>query len=615
MTQKENRKGSAYHSADRLREIAYYKRIATECGISRLRETDALSRLIAERRQAEEALKKARAELEQRVIERTAALSMANTALKREIRKRERANAELAESEEKYRAMFKDSPDAISLTQDGIIMDVNPAWLNLHGYETSKEVIGRDIVNFVHRADHHKLDTGTGKHSWPDIAKHGFSVRDIRKDGSTVDVEIYSSCIKIGGRGVILSTVRDLTERNKAETEKLALETRLRQSEKMEAIGALASSVAHDLNNILSGLISYPELLLFDLPDDSPIRDPIATIKKSGEKASAIVQDLLTLARRGVEITHTVDLNQIIADYLESPEFERLIGFHNKISISQDLSSDLRNIMGSAVHLSKTVMNLVSNAAEAMPRGGTIRITTRNYTADDMPKDKTALPKGDYILLEIRDTGIGIAQTDIARIFEPFYTKKVMGRSGTGLGMAVVWGTVQDHHGFIEVDSVVGEGTRFSLYFPSTFQQLQLNAGHKSIEIPLGSGETILIVDDVVEQRDIASRILKRLGYKVVSVMSGEAAIEYMQHHCVDLLLLDMMMDPGIDGYDTYQRILEINPDQHALIASGYTQSDRVQKAMGLGNCGYVKKPYSLEGIATAVRDALGARPTGTTQV
>jgi len=257
---------------------------------------------------------------------------------------------------------------------------------------------------------------------------------------------------------------QEMVERKRSEKERRYLEAQLAKSQKMEAIGTLAGGVAHDLNNILSGLVSYPELLLMDLPDDSPLKQPILTIKESGQKAAAIVQDLLTLARRGVSIRevlnlnmlieeYLMNLNMLIEEYLKSPENQQIFEHHSGVTVETDLQPDLLNSMGSPVHLSKTIMNLVSNAAEAMPNGGKIRISTENRYIDKSLKGYDAVDEGDYATLTVTDTGIGISPEDIERIFEPFYTKKTMGRSGTGLGTAVVWGTVKDHNGYIDVQS------------------------------------------------------------------------------------------------------------------------------------------------------------------
>ena len=296
----------------------------------------------------------------------------------------------------------------------------------------------------------------------------------------------------------------------------------------MEAIGTLAGGVAHDLNNVLAGLVSYPELVLMNMPDDSPYRQYILKIQKSGEKAAAIVQDLLTLGRRGVVVSDVVDLNDVIAEYLESPEHEKLQSYHPGVHIETHLEKDTLNVLGSSTHLSKTVMNLISNAAEAMPEGGKLTVSTENRYIDRPIRGYDDIKEGDYVVLTISDTGTGISPDDIQKIFEPFYTKKKMGRSGTGLGMAVVWGTVKDHNGYIHVQSTEGKGTTFTLYFPITREKLPEADSHLAIESYSGNGESILVVDDVEEQRQIASGMLKELGYSVVSVSSGEQAVEHL---------------------------------------------------------------------------------------
>jgi signal transduction histidine kinase len=398
---------------------------------------------------------------------------------------------------------------------------------------------------------------------------------------------------------------QEIVERKRSEKERRYLEAQLAKSQKMEAIGTLAGGVAHDLNNILSGLVSYPELLLMDLPEDSSLRQPILTIQASGQKAAAIVQDLLTLARRGVSVQEVMNLNQLIEEYLTSPENQKILEYHSGVTIETNLQDDLFNIMGSPVHLSKTIMNLISNAAEAMPDGGKLSITTENRYIDKSLKGFDAVDEGDYATLTVTDTGIGISPEDIERMFEPFYTKKSMGRSGTGLGMAVVWGTVKDHKGYIDVQSELGEGSTFTLYFPVTRQELPLAKQGVCAETYKGNGESILIVDDIEEQREIASGMLKKLGYKVSAVPSGEEALAYMQEKRADLVVLDMIMNPGMDGLETYQKILEFHPDQKAVIASGYSESDHVKKAQRIGAGAYIKKPYSFENIGMAVKGEL----------
>jgi two-component system cell cycle sensor histidine kinase/response regulator CckA len=342
-----------------------------------------------------------------------------------------------------------------------------------------------------------------------------------------------------------------------------------------------------------------------DLPEDSLLRKPLLTIHESGQKAAAIVQDLLTLARRGVSVTEVMNLNRLIEQYLNSPENHKIFEYHPNIKVKTHLREDLFNIMGSPVHLSKTIMNLVSNAAEAMPDGGEILIATSNCYIDKSIKGFEAVEEGDYVTLKVSDTGIGISSQDIECIFEPFYTKKTMGRSGTGLGMAVVWGTVKDHKGYIDVKSELGKGTTLTLYFPVTRKAMPNEEPKISPEKYRGHGESILVVDDIKEQREIASEMLKKLGYHVISVPSGEEALRYLEENSADLLVLDMIMNPGMNGLDTYKKILDYHPAQKAVMASGFSEFGLVKKARNMGVGTYLKKPYSFEKIGIAVRDEL----------
>lgn len=394
-------------------------------------------------------------------------------------------------------------------------------------------------------------------------------------------------------------------ELRKEHNERKQLETRLHFAEKMEAIGTLAGGVAHDLNNILSGIISYPELILLDLDKDSPIRPKLETIHNSGKKAAAIVQDLLTLARRGVSVVSLSDINTIVKEYIGSPEYDKMISFHPGVVVKTELEDDLKKTSCSPVHLSNTIMNLVSNAAESMPEGGEILISTQNNHIDSPVKGYDDVIPGEYVTLTVSDTGIGIPEEDLNRIYEPFFTKKVMGRSGTGLGMAVVWGTVKDHNGYVVCESRENAGTSFTLYFPVA----EVKEGKYEVEATeedySGNGERILVVDDVDDQRKIATAILERTGYSVDSVPSGEEALEYMKNNSVDLIVLDMIMDPGMDGYETYKQIIAIHPGQKAIIASGYSETEQIKKALALGVGQLITKPYAIETIRKAVKEEL----------
>lgn len=392
--------------------------------------------------------------------------------------------------------------------------------------------------------------------------------------------------------------------RKRIADEKRELKEKLILSEKMEAIGRLAGGVAHDLNNVLSAIVSYPELLLMKLPEESTMRKPLLTVKESGQRAAAIVQDLLTLARRGVEVNEVVNWNNIIRDYMKSPVFERLKASHPNIQIEVKLEKNLLNIEGSPVHLTKTLMNLCSNAVEAMPKGGTITLATCNLFQDKEFEDYDLT---NYVVVSITDTGIGIAKQDLKRIFEPFYTKKEMGISGTGLGMTIVWNTVHDHNGYINLSSEVGKGTIFELYFPVIHAIISKKKKTISIEEFKGNGERILVIDDMLEQREILNVLLTELGYSVICVPGGEEAVNYIEEHGeeVMLLILDMIMGNGMDGLDTFKKILKLKPGIKAIIASGFSETARVKEAMKLGAGAYIRKPYTLEKIGLAIKKEL----------
>ncbi len=394
--------------------------------------------------------------------------------------------------------------------------------------------------------------------------------------------------------------VEETEERKKAEEN-------LHRAEKMEAIGLMASGVAHDLNNILSGVISYPELLLMRLPEDSDLRRPIAAIKESGLRAAAVVEDLLTVARDAAKVRTLADINTLVLEYLQSPEIKTLQKMNPDVVFETELGANIPKIYCSPTHVNKCLMNLVVNASEAVSGRGHINIGSHLVSLLESSAAAVSLPQGDYVAVTVEDSGSGISEEDLSHIFEPFYTKKTMGRSGTGIGLAVVWSCMEDHGGQVTVQSDDQRGTVFTLFFPVSdgedeniigVSEAQGNPSH-------GNGEVILVVDDESSQRDIAVQILTELGYQAKSVNAGDSAIAFVREHPVDLLVLDMMMEPGLDGCQTYTEILEIHPEQKAVVVSGYAKSERVQKTLDLGAAVFLKKPYTIDQLGAAVRKTL----------
>jgi len=525
----------------------------------------------------------------------------------RDITEWQRVEKALRDSESKFRDLSDLLPQVVfEFDLQGCFTYANRAAFKMFGYPQADLEKGVNVLDVIAPVDRERAAVNITRISDKDM-ETGTEYTALRKNGEEFPIIVYSTPIHadenvIGLRGIVI----DFTERKRAEDEKRRLEERLQRAEKMESLGTLAGGVAHDLNNVLGVVLGYAEILLMDMSESSSIRTRLLKILKGGEKAAAIVQDLLTLARRGVPSTREViNLNRVIADGQQSPEFEKLSTYHPSVEIKTDLEPDLLNISGSPVHLCKSLFNLVSNASESMPKGGIVTIRTANKYLDKPVYGYDEIREGDYVVLSVSDTGEGIPKADLKRIFEPFYTKKVMGRSGTGLGLAVVWGTVKDHHGYINVESEEGKGSTFTLYFPVTREDISDEAVALSLSAYMGKGESILVVDDVKEQRDLAAEMLQKLNYTVTTVSSGEEAVAYLQDHKVDLMVLDMIMDPGMDGLDTYRKALGIHPKQKAIIVSGFSETERVSAAQVLGAGSYVRKPYVIEKLGLTVRKEL----------
>ncbi|PKN34955.1 MAG: hypothetical protein CVU61_06245 [Deltaproteobacteria bacterium HGW-Deltaproteobacteria-19] len=518
----------------------------------------------------------------------------------RDITERKRAEQELRESETRYSTFINSTSDFVFLKDDRFRHIVaNKALADFYGRRPEEvislsdfDLMPEEAARSCRASDREAVNMGS-------VVCTEETVGDRVFETTKFPVPLQSGKTGVGG------FIRDITDRKRAVEERRELEERLQRAEKMEALGLLAGGVAHDLNNILGVMVGYSELLAEKLPEGSPTRRHADNILQAGIRGAAIIQDLLTLARRGVSVSDVVDLGGIISDYLGTQEFKELRERHPQVVFAEELKDGLLNIKGSPVHLGKTVMNLVSNAFESIAGRGKVTIRTGNRYLDQPIRGYDDVQEGDYVVLTVSDTGGGISAEDLGKIFEPFYTKKVMGRSGTGLGLAVVWGTVKDHSGYIDVQSAEGEGSTFTLYFPVTREKSDRDDSAASPVSCPGRGESILVVDDVKEQRELAINMLGRLGYQVEAVASGEAAVAFLRSRKVDLVVLDMIMDPGMDGMETYRRILKINPRQKAILASGFSETDRVRKTLEMGAGAFVQKPYILEKIGLAVRTEL----------
>lgn len=519
----------------------------------------------------------------------------------------EQRTAELSISEKRFRQLFENSSSGVIVYEacdngsDFLIKDCNKAVEEIELMER-RDLIGRRATEV-----------------FPGIREFGLLaiMRGVWESGEFArkPVSFYADDRLSGWRenavyklpsGEIVCIYTDCTLQKKAEAEKQAMEEKLHRAQKMEAIGLMAGGVAHDLNNILSGIVGFPDVLLMNLSADSELRKPVQIIKESGQRAAAVVSDLLTVARGVVNNKETVSLNSLVDEYMASPEHQKIASMHPQIECASVLEPNLPPILCSSIHIKKCIMNLVTNAMESIDVDGRVIISTRGETIGEEMARQHGTSPGKYVVLAVSDSGKGISDKDLEHIFEPFYSKKVMGISGTGLGLAVVWNSVVDHAGTIQVESSP-EGTTFSLSFPASSQVLAEKDVEKSAPGGAfeGRGEKVLVVDDEAMLRDLAASMLNQLGYAVECVSSGEQAVDYLREHHVDLVLLDMIMDPGINGLETYKRILSFLPGQKTVIVSGFSESEALRTAHSLGAEGFVKKPYSFEQLGRMVRQEL----------
>lgn len=399
----------------------------------------------------------------------------------------------------------------------------------------------------------------------------------------------------------------DITDTKHIEEREQEVQTRLSRAERMESIGLLAGGIAHDLNNLLGPLVGYPDLIMQQLPPDSAATRELRTMRESALRASDIIQDLLTLSRRGNVPQEPVDLNQVIRSYMNSPAYRSLREEHPLVDIATRLDPEIPRVSGSIAHLLQVIMNLVQNAFEAIIDRGRITISTRCEHVDG-PVGRFEVPAtGDYVVLRVEDTGCGIQQENIERIFDPFYTHKNAGRKGTGLGLSVVYGIIQDMHGTLDTQSTVNQGSTFALYMPVCHEHVPSSEPLPAISAEIGGSESLLVVDDLPEQRELAHRLLTNLGYDVHVAASHAEAMEAIARTRFDAVILDMIIDDGPDGLDIYKDILRVVPGHRCILISGHAETDRVREAQRLGAHSYVRKPYTMEKLGIAVRAALDA--------
>jgi two-component system cell cycle sensor histidine kinase/response regulator CckA len=507
---------------------------------------------------------------------------------------------ELHESERRFKTLSEASWEGVIVHDNGFIVEANKQFFDMFGYEKhdlkGEHILGKIFSEASFIEIQRRIEEGI-------IGSH--EVVGVRKDGSDFSLETRTNYIEFQGQKLRVCAIRDITERKKAEQEKLDLQLQLAKASKMEALGLMAGSVAHDLNNILAGIVSFPEIMLMEMDESNKHRKSVKIIQEAGRRAASVVSDLVTIARGGMKDYRTVkNLNSIVSSHLASIEHKNYLKKFPKITIASRLGSNLPNVYCSEMHIIKVLMNLFGNAMEALEKDGSIVITTENVYLAEPVMAYEEITAGDYVKVTVSDNGPGIQVEDFDHIFEPFYTKKIMGRSGTGLGLAIVWSIVHEHDGFIDIKSGT-EGTSFEIFIPSTPDVELCSNPAISLKALQGNGEVILVVDDQETQCLTTRNLLTGIGYSILTVTTGKAALELYRKTPVDLVILDMILENGMNGREIYEEILKINPRQKAIVVSGFSENEELAQIRELGISHFVRKPYTLDQLGIAVKQSL----------
>ncbi|HLJ28136.1 MAG TPA: ATP-binding protein [Candidatus Angelobacter sp.] len=506
----------------------------------------------------------------------------------------DRSHLDLARSESQYRSLVNNAPYGIfRFNESGRFEAVNPALVEILGYDSAQLLVqlGSYVELFQESNEHQSV--------MDELQRTGYVVDEVfwqRKDGKPLKVRLQ--CRKVTGESFDTPSyegiVEDLSEQS-------SLEEQLRQSQKMEAIGRLAGGIAHDFNNLLTVINGYTGMLIETLSPKDPRRADAERVKTASERAAALTRQLLAFSRKQVLTPITLNLNSVVSDL--SRMLPRLIG--EDIDMAFMPGEQLSSIFADRGQVEQVLMNLIVNARDAMPHGGKITVETNNKKLDEKyTRHRRGVVPGEYVMLAVTDTGTGMDAAIQAQIFEPFFTTKEEGK-GTGLGLATVYGIVKQSGGHIAVYSEPGQGTTFRIYFPATSASKKLD--REPVLTPYrAKGETVLVIEDEADLRNMIVRALRRREYHVLEARTGEEALELVQNHedAVQLLITDIVM-PGMRGTEAAQRLADVVPDLKILYMSGYTDSAMFhQKLLETGSI-FLQKPFTVSALEEKVQKAL----------
>ncbi len=401
----------------------------------------------------------------------------------------------------------------------------------------------------------------------------------------------------------LLGVCVDITARIEAEEREKNLRQRLSNYERLDSLGVMAGGIAHDLNNILGPLVGYPDLIRMQV-EDPKVTKLVNEMQKSAERATGVIEDLLTLARRGVYKAKPISPTNCVDDFLNSAALKQIISDYPAVTIELNLTDETPTVLGSESHVHQILLNLVKNAFEAIDESGIVKIETGLEDMSNAIAGFEEVPSGSFMFLKVSDNGKGITKADREQIFDPFFSRKRKDGGGTGLGLAMVYAVVKDMSASIEVESRPGDGSSFVVRFP-VVEGAEVQTNNQFADYR-GDGD-ILIIDDMQPQRELAVRMLDALGYRVTTASHSDEGIERFQakNQKFDLVLIDMMMGDGPDGLETYRRIQKLQPGLPCLLASGYSETERVNTGISEGVKGFVRKPYTQAVLGSAVNKAL----------
>lgn len=512
---------------------------------------------------------------------------------------RKAAEEALLQSEMRYRHLVESAPLGMYVHKNGVVSYINEEGLRMLGAASMNAVVGKEVLTFIHPDDRGLVGERIRKLKLGEPAPLT-EERLIRADGSILYVEVSAVPIQYEREDAVFVFVVDATQRKKAEAERARMEEQFLQAQKMESVGRLAGGVAHDFNNNLTVINGYCDLLLSSLPAGDPIRAQISLVRKAGDQAAKLTRQLLTFSHKQVFSQKHVDLNELVAE--AKSLFSRLIG--ERIRIQTQLDPALPSVLADPAQIDQVLMNLAVNARDAMPDGGDLVIATASvHLQEEQAARVVGARPGHFVALTISDTGVGMDAETRRHIFEPFFTTKPRG-SGTGLGLATVYGIVQQSGGWVEVESAPGQGTTFRILLPAV-------AGTAARDIEVSSKaapghETVLLVEDQADVRLLTSTILESLGYTVLEADSGAKALQISGEFQgrIDLLLTDVIM-PGMTGRGLAKRLRSLLPSIKVLLVSGYAEDDGLESRGGESEFDLLPKPFTPSALAAKVREIL----------